>query len=255
MQNYTKQERNADVFETKSWRIVTDIIAALSASRACTLRETEIKNSFLPNDKWVLDGQRKTKQLWQQKASKREFSMNTWVSARLKVQTAAAFSAGERGRCCCDQGWFRDHSGTPQPPSAPAGSLADTAPASVFRGWIWDSQRLSFAGKAAQAPETDAEKPELLFPRTRTESAPKGSQCTGNGLLLPGAQGQPLGSKFIQSCLCSCAPLPCTLHPEWCCWSRPGCLPCFHCPCISYHSWEKYDLASFKNPFLGSVVL
>lgn len=136
MQNYTKQERNADVFETKSWRIVTDIIAALSASGTCTLGETEIKNSFLPNDKWVLDGQRKTKQLWQQKASKREFSMNTWVSARLKVQTAAAFPAGEKGRCCCDQGWFRDHSGTPQPPSAPAGSLADTAPASVFRGWI-----------------------------------------------------------------------------------------------------------------------
>lgn len=96
MQNYTEQVRNADVFDTKSWRIVADIIAALSASGACALGETEVKNSSLPNDKWVLDGQRKTKQLWQQKASKREFSMNTWISARLKAQTAAAFPPGSR---------------------------------------------------------------------------------------------------------------------------------------------------------------
>lgn len=53
MQDYTEQERNAGVFETKPWRIVTDIIAALSASGVCALGEAEIKTSLssLPDNK------------------------------------------------------------------------------------------------------------------------------------------------------------------------------------------------------------
>lgn len=61
MQNGTEQVKNADVFKAKPWRIVTDIIAALSALRLCALGKTQIKNSLssLPNNKWVLDGQQR----------------------------------------------------------------------------------------------------------------------------------------------------------------------------------------------------
>lgn len=53
MQDYTEQEKNADIFETKAWRIDADIIAALSASEVCALGERENKNnlSSLPNNR------------------------------------------------------------------------------------------------------------------------------------------------------------------------------------------------------------
>lgn len=155
---------------------------------------------------------------------KRIFNEHLYFShPRLNAQTAAAFLQRERGRCCRDQGWFRDHPWeTPPTSSSPRFSPRCPAPASEFRVTL--AQRIdlrlsedtlkgsALPGKAVQAPDADAEKPELLFPRTLTESAPRGFHCTGNGLLLPGPQRRPSLSKCFTSWLCSCGH-PLALHP------------------------------------------
>lgn len=75
MQTDTEQVKNADIFETKSWRMGTDIIAALSASGACALGETEIKNnlSSFPNNESVLDGQQRQSHSGNRKSEKESF--------------------------------------------------------------------------------------------------------------------------------------------------------------------------------------
>lgn len=77
---------------------------------------------------------------------KRVFNEHLYFShPRLKAQTAAAFLQGERERCCCDHGWFRDHSGKPHLLSAPPVLLKMSCPSLsawsdiVSRGWIWES--------------------------------------------------------------------------------------------------------------------
>lgn len=75
MQNDTEQVKNAEVFETKPWRIFADIIAALSALGVCALGETEIKISLssLPNNKQVLDGQQRQSSCGNKKPAKENF--------------------------------------------------------------------------------------------------------------------------------------------------------------------------------------
>lgn len=90
---------------------------------------------------------------------KRIFNEHLYFShPRLNAQTAAAFLQRERGRCCRDQGWFRDHPWeTPPTSSSPRFSPRCPAPASEFRvtlapedgsETLWrHSQRLSSARK------------------------------------------------------------------------------------------------------------
>lgn len=75
MQNDTEQVKNADVFEIKPQRMVTDFIAALPASGSCALRETEIKNSLssFPNNKLVLDEQQRQSHCGTKKSAKESF--------------------------------------------------------------------------------------------------------------------------------------------------------------------------------------
>lgn len=107
----------------------------------------------------------------------------------------------------------------------------------------------ALAGKTVQAAETDAGKPELLFPRILTESAPNGSQCTvWEWFAPPRTPGTPTAVQMPQVLLCSCRH-PFALHPA----HRLRQLiqarlsPCLHCLCISYHICKNYGGTSFEN--------
>lgn len=177
---------------------------------------------------------------------KRVFSEHLYFShPRLEAQTAAAFLQRERGRCCCDQGCFRDHSGRPHLLSAPpvlsqvfCPSLSSWSDI-VSKGCIWVSGDTL---KGSTLPG----KPELLFPRTLTESAPK---CTvWEWFSPPRTPETPTAVQKHRVLLCSCRH-PFALHPA----HRLGQLtqarlaPYLHCICISYHIWKKYDGMSFEN--------
>lgn len=155
---------------------------------------------------------------------KRVFSEHLYFShPRLEAQTAAAFLQRERGRCCCDQGCFRDHSGRPHLLSAPQLSRRCPAPASVLgvtlspRGASESLETLSKAQLCQENLSFFSQGPWLKVLQNAR---------FGNGFLLPGPQRHPLLSKSTESCSVPAGtPLPCTLHTDWGSWPRPGWLP------------------------------
>lgn len=99
---------------------------------------------------------------------------------RLKAPTASGFLQRERGRCCCTQGWLRDHSWqTPPHLQLPLVlSRSSSQPQCPANLWQWlclqrtdvhvttDTVKdKALPGKAAQAPVAAAEKPENFFPK------------------------------------------------------------------------------------------